>query len=308
VVGIVDEVARPVQPELERYLCRALMLLRWITLAALLAIVVMQPAVGYRRLPMRALVALFAGYSLVVDLLSLRVARSRPLVATAVLTLPAAAGLYALGAEPGGVLFVLFFLAVDYAAASMSPRGTLLYVAAAVLCAAAIDPLLPRWGHTMADVRLLAARLVILALVGAGMVILTRRLGLEHEASRITRDEAERLEALDCLRADFVASVSHDLRTPLTAVRAGLGMLETGIGERLPPEERQLLSDARLNVERLRRLIDDLLAYNQLEAGAVRRCSRTGGKSLSSCAPVYLSECSACKPISPSHLMPRMLT
>ncbi len=144
--GLRDDVARPAQPALDRYLRRALMLLRWITLAVLLAIVVMQPAVGYRRLPMWALVALFAGYSLLIDLVSVRMVRSRPSVAMAALTLPAAAGLYALGAEPAGVLFVLFFLAVDYAAASMTVRGTLLYVAAAVVCAAAIDPLLPRWG------------------------------------------------------------------------------------------------------------------------------------------------------------------
>jgi len=89
---------------------------------------------------MWALVVAFAGYSLLLDLLAPRVFRTRPLVALAALTLPASAGLYALGAEPGGV----FFLASDYAAASLTVRGTLLYVAAAVLCAAAIDPLLSR--------------------------------------------------------------------------------------------------------------------------------------------------------------------
>ncbi len=55
------------RPALERYLRRALALLRWVTLAVLLPIVVTQPSVGYRRLPMWALVAVFAGYSLVLD-------------------------------------------------------------------------------------------------------------------------------------------------------------------------------------------------------------------------------------------------
>ncbi|MDQ4099033.1 MAG: ATP-binding protein [Chloroflexota bacterium] len=74
---------------------------------------------------------------------------------------------------------------------------------------------------------------------------------------------------MDRLRADFIASVSHDLRTPLTATQAGLGMLEMGIADVLPPDERTLLMDARRNTERLGILIDDLLAINQLESGTM---------------------------------------
>jgi len=66
-VGMHGDVAQPARPALERYLRRALALLRWVTLAVLLAIVVTQPSGGYRRLPMWALVTVFAGYSLVLD-------------------------------------------------------------------------------------------------------------------------------------------------------------------------------------------------------------------------------------------------
>ncbi|MBW3654405.1 MAG: HAMP domain-containing histidine kinase [Actinobacteria bacterium] len=41
------------------------------------------------------------------------------------------------------------------------------------------------------------------------------------------------------------------------------------LADRLPPDERALLGDARRNVERLGLLIDDLLAVNQLESGAM---------------------------------------
>ena len=85
------------------------------------------------------------------------------------------------------------------------------------------------------------------------------------------RAELERMAAeLDRLRREFVASVSHDLQTPLTAIRAALGLLEAGIGERLPPAERELLATSRFNAERLRVQIDDLLAANQLEAGTLQ--------------------------------------
>ncbi len=83
-------------------------------------------------------------------------------------------------------------------------------------------------------------------------------------------EQVRRSEELDRLRSEFISTVSHDLRTPLTAIQAGLGMLEMGAADQLGPDERQLLSDAWLNAQRLGRLIDDLLTLNQLEAGTLR--------------------------------------
>lgn len=81
------------------------------------------------------------------------------------------------------------------------------------------------------------------------------------------RAEAEGLVERERLRHELFGSVSHDLRTPLTAARAALGLIET-TGEGLAPGERQLLDNARRNLERLRLLVDDLVAANQLLAGA----------------------------------------
>jgi len=66
------DVAQPARPALERYLRRALALLRWVTLAVLLAIVVTQPSVGYRRLPMWALVTVSLGSAEVPESCSFR--------------------------------------------------------------------------------------------------------------------------------------------------------------------------------------------------------------------------------------------
>ncbi len=84
------------------------------------------------------------------------------------------------------------------------------------------------------------------------------------------RAEAARLEELDRLRRNFVLSVSHELRTPLTTALGGLGMLELSSNGRLREDESALLTRTRHSIEYLRRLIDDLLAYNQLEAGTFR--------------------------------------
>ncbi len=83
------------------------------------------------------------------------------------------------------------------------------------------------------------------------------------------RGQAERLAELDRLRRDFVSSVSHELRTPLTAIVSGLGFLEAGVAGRVGEAEARLLANARRNAARLGRLINDLLAYNQLEAGTL---------------------------------------
>ncbi len=106
--------------------------------------------------------------------------------------------------------------------------------------------------------------------VGAGMAIVVRRLILPPVASRPVPYSAEQLEGLDRLRASFLATVSHELRTPLTAARAGLGLLETSLNDRMRSDERELLVNARRNTERLSVMIDDLLAFNQLEAGTLR--------------------------------------
>ncbi len=95
-----------------------------------------------------------------------------------------------------------------------------------------------------------------------------RRKGYEERLAS-ERGEAERLAELDRLRRDFVSSVSHELRTPLTAILSGLGFFEACMAGRVDEAEGRLLGNARRNAERLGRLIDDLLAYNQLEAGTL---------------------------------------
>jgi signal transduction histidine kinase len=66
----------------------------------------------------------------------------------------------------------------------------------------------------------------------------------------------------------FIASVSHEFRTPLTALQAGLGLLDGSLQDRLRTDEQHLLGTVRRNSERLGLLVGDLLTYNQLEMGA----------------------------------------
>ncbi|MDQ2783393.1 MAG: ATP-binding protein [Chloroflexota bacterium] len=263
-------ITRPVPLETYRFLNWALRWLRWATLAVLLLLTVVRPGPSRGGVPNWALILIFIGYNLLVGLLQRWRPNLRSFAWVAFTDLLVAALLYLVSTEPGGPLFVLFFLAVDSAAASLTLRDTLLYTAVVAIVAAVIESMLPLWSSTPRDVRQLVARLVMLGLVGAGMAIVTRRLTLEHDAARQVRAEAERLATLDQVRADFIATVSHELLTPLTAARAGLGMLETSALERLQPSEAELLRNVRHNTEYLGVMIDDLLAFNQIEAGVLR--------------------------------------
>ncbi len=77
--------------------------------------------------------------------------------------------------------------------------------------------------------------------------------------------EIRRLEAV---RADFVANASHELKTPLTVIRAAA---ETVLDESLPRDLRgRFLRSIEGNTVRLQRLVDDLLDLSRYESGAWR--------------------------------------
>ncbi len=89
------------------------------------------------------------------------------------------------------------------------------------------------------------------------------------EVSELAVAFNEMLEALEHNHQTlqrFLGDASHQLRTPLTTIRANL---ELGQRPDLPAEERQaILADARDEAERMGRLIGDLLALARAESGA----------------------------------------
>jgi two-component system phosphate regulon sensor histidine kinase PhoR len=73
------------------------------------------------------------------------------------------------------------------------------------------------------------------------------------------------LRRLEGVRRDFVANVSHELKTPLTSIR---GYVETLLSDDLDPSMRvQFLEVIQKNAERLHSIVDDLLDLSRIESG-----------------------------------------
>jgi two-component system OmpR family sensor kinase len=75
------------------------------------------------------------------------------------------------------------------------------------------------------------------------------------------------LEAAFARQKQFVGDVSHELRTPLTALGGGLEMLLMGADRGDPTATRRLLRSQYAEVERMRRLVEDLLTLARLDEG-----------------------------------------
>jgi signal transduction histidine kinase len=80
-------------------------------------------------------------------------------------------------------------------------------------------------------------------------------------------EDITRFRLLDEVKSNLVATVSHELKTPLTSIRLVLHLLlEENIGP-LMPKQLELLVDARDNAERLLGMINNLLDLARLEQG-----------------------------------------
>ncbi|MER7002578.1 ATP-binding protein [Dactylosporangium sp. NPDC000555] len=84
----------------------------------------------------------------------------------------------------------------------------------------------------------------------------------EHE-----REAVSRLRELDVAKSDFVTTVSHEFRTPLTNVIGHLEVLTSGDAGPLTPAQIRMLGVIGRNCDRLHALIEDMLTISKVEAG-----------------------------------------
>lgn len=84
------------------------------------------------------------------------------------------------------------------------------------------------------------------------------------------QEQMEQVKEGDRKRREMVASISHDLRTPLASLRGYLDHLSERWPELDDVQRAEVLTIARRNTDRVQRMTEDLLELSRLESGAVR--------------------------------------
>ena len=99
--------------------------------------------------------------------------------------------------------------------------------------------------------------------------------GLNH--ARLYEAEnrlVEDLKALDRAKTDFFATISHELRAPLSSIEGYIELLSEEEAGPVTPQQRQMLKTVNRSASRLRSLIDDLFTLAKLESGAYATVTR----------------------------------
>ena len=133
----------------------------------------------------------------------------------------------------------------------------------------AVSLLLTRGGRTVARLVVMAGRDLDrhdLESLNAAAEVLTSSLA-NADAFAQQRDLLRRMRSLDELKTVFLATASHELRTPVTAI-TGYARVLADSWERLTPEQARTYADrVDTNAQRLGALVEDLLDFSRLERG-----------------------------------------
>jgi PAS domain S-box-containing protein len=85
-----------------------------------------------------------------------------------------------------------------------------------------------------------------------------------EETGRLAREMADRAEALSAAKSDFLANMTHEVRTPLNGI---LGMTGLALETRLETDQREYLELVKSSAEALLSLVNDVLDFSKYEIG-----------------------------------------
>jgi signal transduction histidine kinase len=84
----------------------------------------------------------------------------------------------------------------------------------------------------------------------------------------IVLEDVTQFRLMDELKSNFFSTVSHEIKTPLTSIRMAVHMLQAEMLGPLEPRQAALIKTAREDIERLLRLLNNLLDLARFEHGA----------------------------------------
>lgn len=82
--------------------------------------------------------------------------------------------------------------------------------------------------------------------------------------------DVSQFKQLDRMKSEFMATVSHEFRTPLTSINMSIDILNQGILGGMNKEQQDLLQSTKQDADRLTKLVRELLELSKLESGKLQ--------------------------------------
>jgi len=83
-------------------------------------------------------------------------------------------------------------------------------------------------------------------------------------------EKDKRIQELGKIKSDFVSHVSHELRIPMAAIKESINIVLDGVAGKINNQQRKFLDIAKRNVNRLVRLINNVLDFQKFESGKMQ--------------------------------------
>jgi two-component system, sensor histidine kinase and response regulator len=187
--------------------------------------------------------------------------------------------IYATGGEKSWMFFILLMRVADQTPTTF--RRCLGFAALTTACYALMYAYIEVIDHRTVDVGPFASKLTFIAVGGvyislaarnaerrrrqmAAAIRMSRDLIRQlEERSEESREARARAEEASAAKSDFLANISHEMRTPLHAI---MGMLQLALDNETSAERIRRLEMARRSAESLLGTIDDILDFSKIEA------------------------------------------
>ncbi|MCX7874550.1 MAG: ATP-binding protein [Melioribacteraceae bacterium] len=88
----------------------------------------------------------------------------------------------------------------------------------------------------------------------------------EKEATLFVFNDITKYQELDKMKSEFIAKVSHELKTPLTSMGMALGLLEDDVVGKVNEKQKDLIISMKEDYDRLNKLVYEILELTKLEA------------------------------------------
>jgi len=132
-------------------------------------------------------------------------------------------------------------------------------------------PLFGEIGYFVTSVIVRVVFFFWIAIISGHLADIIRKRTVELIESNIKAERLERankeLEELNRMKSEFVSTVSHEFRTPLTTMKEFVSLMLDEIPGKINKEQTEFLSIVNGNINRLARLINNMLDLSRIEAG-----------------------------------------